>query len=224
MPFGPATTKTSPLIPLKLSRSTIALLICAAFLLAGCSPKTSQPAGAKPKVLQLGNGAEPQDLDPQTVTGMPEHRLLSALFEGLVSENPRAPHPEPGMATSWDISPDKLVYTFHLRSGLRWSNGDPLNAHDFIRSYRRILTPELASEYSYLLWYVVGAEDFNRGQIKDFAQVGFKAIDDLTLQITLKNPTPWLLQLMASHYTARSTSDAPTGPARAITWATVPTC
>lgn len=185
----------------KLLRPLTAFAALFLLSLTGCGPKPAKTTGTKPKILHLGNGAEPQDLDPQTVTGMPEHKLLTALFEGLVSEDPKDLHPEPGLASSWDISPDHLVYTFHLRPGLRWSNGDPLNAHDFIRSYQRILSPELASEYSYLLWYVVGAEEFNKGQLKDFSQVGFKAVDDLTLQITLKNPTPWLLQLMASHYT-----------------------
>jgi len=200
MRSGPATTKMS-LLRVNPSRGAAILLTTLLLTLPGCKPRATPRVEGQPKILNLGNGAEPQDLDPQAVTGVPEHKILISLFEGLVTENPHDLSPEPGVAESWEISPDQLNYTFHLRAGLQWSNGDPLTAHDFIKSYRRILTPEFGSEYAYLLWYVVGAEDFNKGKIKDFAQVGFKAPDDRTLQVTLNSPTPWLLRLIASHYT-----------------------
>ena len=88
-------------------------------------------AGRPEKILRLGNGAEPQDLDPQTVSGVPEHRILEGLFEGLVTEDPHDLHPVPGVAESWEISPDGRTYLFHLRANARWSNGDPLTADDF---------------------------------------------------------------------------------------------
>src|SRR5690606_6204522 len=134
-----------------------------------------------------GVGAEPQDLDPQSVNGAPEHRVFSALFEGLVTEDPKDLHPVPGQAESWDISPDGLVYTFHLRDNLRWSDGSPLTANDYLRSYRRMLSPSFGSEYSYLLWAVRGAEEFNKGTLTDFSVVGFSAPDERTLQVTLKS-------------------------------------
>lgn len=176
-------------------------------LLAGCSkhgPVATSPAQAAPpplKILRLGNNAEPQDIDPQCVDGIPEHKIIMALFESLVSEDPKDLHPIPGLAETWEISPDGLVYTFHLRPGLKWSNGDPLTAGDFIGSYRRMLTPALGSEYSYLLWFTVGAEEYNKGTLTDFSQVGFKAPDDRTLQVRLKSPVPFLLNIIASHYT-----------------------
>lgn len=153
-----------------------------------------------PMVFRIGNGSEPQDLDPQAVTGEPEHKILMGLFEGLVTNDPKDLHPIPGQAESWEISEDGRVYTFHLRDGLKWSDGSPISADDYVQSYKRMLTPAFASEYSYLLWFVVGAEDYNKGSITDFSKVGFKAVDQRTLQVTLKNPTPFLLKIIASHY------------------------
>jgi oligopeptide transport system substrate-binding protein len=104
------------------------------------------------------------------------------------------------VAKSWDISPDGLVYTFHLREDARWSNGEPVTAQDFVRSYQRMLTPALASEYAYMIFnYVVGAKDYYDGKLKDFSKVGLKALDHRTLQITLLNSTPYLLKAMC-HY------------------------
>lgn len=178
-------------------------------LFAGCGKNNSSssgyeaPIGAdgqKLMVFNVGNGAEPQDLDPQVVTGVPEHKILMSLFEGLVAEDPKDLHPVPGMAESWDISDDGLVYTFHLRANAKWSNGKSIHAEDYVQSYKRMLTPAFAAEYSYLLWFVVGAEDYNKGRIDDFSQVGFKALDPQTLQVTLKHPTPFLLRIIAGHY------------------------
>ncbi len=165
------------------------------------------PAAALVATLLLGAGCgrrrpaePPQDLDPQAVLGIPEHRILMALFEGLVAQDPRDLHPVPGLAESWDISPDGLVYTFHLRPGLRWSNGDPLTAGDFIRSYRRILAPAFASEYAYSIYqYVRGAEAYCSGRLTDFSRVGFRSPDRRTLQVTLKHPAPYLLKVIASN-------------------------
>lgn len=185
-------------------------LLIALFGFAGCGKKQSaapasgnEAAGGSTadKVLRYGNGTEPQELDPQVVTGVPEHNIIATLFEGLVSENPKDLHPEPAMAESWDISPDKLVYTFHLRANLKWSNGEPLAASDLVASFKRMLTPSLAAEYSYLLWFVDGAEDFNNGKLTDFSKVGFSAPDERTFVVKLRSPTPFLLKLMAGHYT-----------------------
>ncbi len=169
----------------------------------GCQPKagdTSAASDPQAKILLYGNGAEVQDLDPQTVTGIPEHKVVTALIEGLVSEDPVDLHPVPGVASSWDISADGLVYTFHLRPEARWSNGDPVTASDFVGSYQRLLTPALAAEYAYMIYdYVAGARDYFEGRLHDFGQVGIKALDEHTLQIRLLHPTPYLLSAM-NHY------------------------
>ncbi len=185
---------------------SVLLLVLALLAAAGCGKKeTTGPgsdggASSGKKILRYGNGAEPSELDPQTVTGIPEHHIIMSLFEGLVTEDPVDLHPVPGMAEKWEISADGLTYTFHLRAGLKWSNGEPLTASDIEASFRRMLTPALASEYSYLLWFVTGAEDYNRGKLADWSQVGFKSPDDRTLVVTLGSPTPFLLQMIASHY------------------------
>ena len=149
---------------------------------------------AAPKVLLFGNGTEPQDLDPQIITGVPEHRLVDALFEGLVMPAPEGDEPAPGVAERWEISTDGLTYTFHLRADAKWSNGDPVTAHDFVRTYQRMLTPALGADYAYMLFLAAGAEDFFKGQIIDFAQTGFRAVDAHTLQIVLRQPAPFFVR------------------------------
>lgn len=152
-------------------------------------------------VWRVGNGSEPQDLDPQTVTGVPEHKIMMALFEGLVGEDPQDLHAVPGLAETWEISDDGLVYTFHLRPDAKWSNGHPITAVQVVESFRRILAPGLASEYAYLVYnFVVGAKDYYEGRITDFSRVGLTAVDDHTFQVTLLHATPYLLKIMASHY------------------------
>lgn len=166
----------------------------------GKEPASTTMSANAPMIWRVGNGTEPQDLDPQVVTGVPEHKLIMAIFEGLLAENPRDLSPEPGIAERWEVSADGLVYTFHLRADAKWSDGTPIDANTFLRSYQRILTPALAAEYAYLLHYVRGAKDYNEGKVTDFAQVGFKARDARTLEVTVNTPTPFLLKLIASHY------------------------
>jgi len=154
-------------------------------------------AARRTQTLHLGNGAEPGDLDPQTSTVYTDYNILIALFEGLTAIDEATSQAVPGAAERWDVSEDGLTYTFHLRSDGRWSNGDPVTAHDFVTSFQRILTPSLGAEYAYMLYPVKNAEAFNLGKLDDFSQVGFKAIDDLTLQVSLDRPTPYLLALVA---------------------------
>src|ERR1700722_8123709 len=174
-------------------------VLAAVSLLSGCGKReTLVEAGDRTQVLHIGNGTEPQDLDPDIVTGVQEYHIIMSLLEGLVTEDPMDLHPVPGVAERWDISPDRKVYTFHLRADAKWSNGDPVTSRDFVESYKRILSPSLASEYSYMHFVVKNAEAYNTNGITDFNQVGYKAIDDHTLQITLDNATPYFLSL-ATH-------------------------
>jgi oligopeptide transport system substrate-binding protein len=140
-----------------------------------------------------------QDLDPHLVNGVSSFNVLSALLEGLVGEDPRDLHPVPGVAETWEISPDEKTYTFHLRHDARWSNGEPITGRDFLDSYHRILSPALASDVAYMLYPVANAEAFNTGKITDFSQVGFRTPDRWTFEITLASPTPYFLSLL-SHY------------------------
>lgn len=170
----------------------VATLSCAM----GCSSGAGTADGA---VLRVGAGAEPQNLDPYRVTGHNEHRILTSLFEGLTTLNQETLAVEPGAAESWTVSPDGLVYTFTINPNARWSNGTPVTAHDFIYGWKRHLSARLGSEYVYMLWCIVNAEDYTKGKITDFSQVGAKALDDKTLEVTLKYPVPAFLS-MQIHY------------------------
>ena len=150
-------------------------------------------------VLHFGNGTNIQTTDPHIATGIPEHHVITSIFEGLVTKNPYTLEPEPGVAESWDISSDGLTYTFYLRENALWSNGDLITAEDFRWSWERALTPELAAQNSYMLYPILNAEAFNTGEISDFSQVGIKVISDLVLEVQLRAPTPFFLQLM-DHY------------------------
>lgn len=184
-------------MPIRPGLFTLSVILVSG-LLTGAGCQRERPA-ASAGILHFGNGTDPQDLDPHIVTGVPENKVVNALFEGLVAEGPAGNDTIPAVAERWEISDDERVYTFFLRTGARWSNGDPVTAHDFVRSYQRMLTPALAAEYAYKLHAVVGAGEFNRGELADFSQTGFKAVDDHTLRITLKHRVPYLLHAM-KHY------------------------
>ncbi len=156
--------------------------------MSGCDP------GGPRADLVILNGAEPESIDPAILTGQLEGRVAFALFEGLLSFD-RYGKPKPGVAEYWDISSDGLTYTFHLRANAKWSNGDRVLANDFVQSWKRVLLPETASEYSYVLYRVKNGEAFNQGKIEDFSQVGVKALDSYTLQVKLEAPTPYFLDL-----------------------------
>ncbi len=166
----------------------------------GCGRReTRVQQGDREGVLHFGNLSEPASLDPHLVTGVSEHNVISALLEGLTAEDPVTLEPVPGAAERWEVSDDGRRYTFHLWPDGRWSNGDPVTAADFVFAYRRILTPALGAPYAYMLHGIVNAEAYNRGESSDFDQVGVKALDAATLEITLREPIPYLLSIL-SHY------------------------
>lgn len=168
--------------------------------LAGCgSSETNVTAGNRNGTLYWGNGTEPQSLDPQIATGVPEHHVISAVMEGLVLKDRKTLEPRPGVAKAWDISSDGRIYTFYLRENAKWSNGDAHTAHDYVWSWWRALQTTLGNQYAYMLFPIKNAKRYYDGDTTDFSDVGVKAIDDQTLQVTLTNPTPYFLQLL-DHY------------------------
>ncbi len=183
-PFVPSSAHAVTRLAL---RST---LILAAALLCSCGRLPDRAD------LVLINGAEPEILDPALVTAQATSRVTYTLFEGLTAFDSRGV-PQPGVAERWEISPDGLRYTFHLRKEACWSNGEPVTAEDFHYSWKRILLPETAAEYAYQLHYIRGAKSFNEGRTKDFSQVGLRVIDPRTFEVTLENPTPFFLDLCA---------------------------
>ncbi len=177
-------------------------ILFSVFLVGSCGENVPPVESSyETKILYLGNGTEPKDLDPHTVTGVPESKILMALIEGLVIRHPDGLEPLPGVAKNWDISSDGKEYVFYLRDAF-WSNGDPVTANDFVYSWNRMLMPSLGSQYPDMLYDVVNAENFNKGLIDDFSLVGVKAIDAQTLKVNLRNPAPYFVELLA-HYTTR---------------------
>ncbi len=142
------------------------------------------------------NGAEPESIDPAVVTDQVGMRISEALFEGLCRWN-EAGKAQPGMAERWDVSGDRKRYTFHLRSGITWSNGEPVTAQDFVQSWRRVLDPVFGADYASQLFVIRGAKAFNDGKTKDFNEVGAKALSPQTLEVELENPTPYFIDLCA---------------------------
>jgi oligopeptide transport system substrate-binding protein len=177
-------------------QGAIALLLLL-FLATGCG------SDGKRADLVILNGAEPESIDPAVVTGQLEGRICYAIFEGLLHFD-RFGKPQPGIAETWDLSNDSKIYMFHLRSNAKWSNGDPVTANDFVQSWRRVLLPETASEYAYLLYHIKNAQPFNEGTLKEFGQVGIKAIDDRTFRVELEAPVPYFLDLCAFSCSTRA--------------------
>jgi len=160
---------------------------------------TTEPAEEMSSDLLVWNmKVDPQTWDPTLNSAADGGHVINNLFDGLTRETQDGI--EPAQAESWDISEDGMTYTFHLREGLKWSDGEPLTAKDFEYSWKRACDPDTASEYSFIVTsYLVGGEEyFNGTGSRD--DVGVKALDDTTLEVKLKFPVPYFLSL-TSFYT-----------------------
>ncbi|HEX7997167.1 MAG TPA: peptide ABC transporter substrate-binding protein [Pyrinomonadaceae bacterium] len=154
------------------SKTRLALLLVAlAFVATACAAsagnqmffgKTNPPTG---QVMRYVTGSEPESLDPQIGTGQPEGRIYMALFEALCEFDPRNMEPIPGIAERWDVNKDSSEFVFHLRKNARWSDGEPITARDFLYTFRRGLSPELASRNAYLGYYIKYAQAYNEGGV-----------------------------------------------------------
>lgn len=156
---------------------------------------TNSAQGAE-RVLRRGNGTEPESLDPAKVESVQASRILNDLFEGLVTLD-ASDRPVPAAAQSWQVSPDGLVYTFHLRPGLQWSDGSPLTAEDFVYGIRRAVDPATQSASTFLTFPIKNAEAIAEGRIKDLGQLGVEAVDPVTLRFTLVRPAPYWVAAMS---------------------------
>ncbi len=189
-------------------KRVLSLMLVLAMVLSvsvGCAketPQTPAPTGeqtnAEPEYLVWNIGVDPETWDPTLNSANDGGHIINNLFEGLTRETQDGI--EPAAAESWKISDDGMTYTFTLRDGLKWSDGQPLTAKDFEYSWKRACDPETASEYSFIVTsYLVGAEEYFSGTgSRD--EVGVKALDDKTLEVKLKFPVPYFLSL-TSFYT-----------------------
>jgi oligopeptide transport system substrate-binding protein len=159
-------------------------------------------AAAAEQVLRMGWGAEPPSLDPGLATDTTSSNVLLAIMDPLVRLNPETNEAEPSLAESWDISEDGKTVTYHLSPDAKWTNGDPVTAGDFVYSWKRTLSPELAADYAYQLYGIVGGFEYNSCTKKCEAladKVGVEAPDDSTLVVHLTSAQPWFIQQSAHH-------------------------
>ncbi|HTF98739.1 MAG TPA: peptide ABC transporter substrate-binding protein [Cellvibrio sp.] len=174
----------------------IGFLIACLFCVLSCERKTLVDIGTDKQILYFGNGTDITGIDPHGTNGMPEQRVIKAVFEGLVAKDPKTLEIIPAVSDRWEVSEDNMTYVFHIRENARWSNGDPVTAHDFVNSWLRGMMPGLANETVTSLFVFKNAEKFYLKEVTDVSQVGFKALDDHHLKVELENPTPYFLQLL----------------------------
>ncbi|MBU6953103.1 peptide ABC transporter substrate-binding protein [Hahella sp. HN01] len=162
-------------------------------------PVTGEPLSAE-QVLVRGNGSEPGSIDPQLVDDSVGGAVVNDLFEGLTSSGADG-QLMPGVAESWSASEDFKTWTFKLRHNAKWSDGEPVTANDFVYSWRRAVNPEVGSNYAYYMEVagVANSTAIVNGE-KPITELGVKALDDYTLQVSLEVPVTYL-PIMVSHYT-----------------------
>lgn len=180
-----------------LALSAFALLTACGKRDASSGPSPSAKGGiSTAHTLHIGNAAEPADLDPHLAAVLNDQIVTTALFEGLTVLDERTTAPLPAAAESWTTSPDGLTWTFRLREGLKWSDGSPLVADDFVQSWGRVLSPTFAADNAWYLFALKGAESFNAKKAPASA-LGLSAPDPRTLILTLERPTPYLAALVS---------------------------
>jgi oligopeptide transport system substrate-binding protein len=195
---------------------TIVLLVLATVcfaISAGLSPSNVPATKAASRPVVFANGDEIKTLDVGKMSWASDIRAAMGLWEGLVAYDPKTLRPVPGVAEKWTVSPDGKTYTFTLRPDARWSNGDPVTAHDFLFSWQRVLTPSTGGDYISLFKVIIGAEDFTAA-IEKQAKArdshapagpaplpatlsGIEIPEPRTLIVHLNNPCTYFLDLCA---------------------------
>src|SRR5660397_32003 len=168
----------------------IVVLVAGASVVAGCGGDE-----AEGKVLKINVNTEPPSLDPNLATDTTSALVINNIFEGLVHIDPSG-EPYPGVAESWDVSDDGLVYTFNLRGDDTWTNGDTVTSQDFKNSWLRTLNPETGAAYAYMLYFIDGAAAYNSGE-GAAEDVGIETPDETTLVVTLGDPAPWFVPVLS---------------------------
>jgi ABC-type oligopeptide transport system substrate-binding subunit len=161
---------------------------------------TDTGAASAEQVLRIAWGAEPASVDPGKATDTTSANVISALMDPLVKLNPDTGDPEASAADSWEV--DGPTVTFHLNEDATWTNGDPVTAQDYVYSWKRTLSPELAADYAYQLYGVKGAAEYNGCEKNCDAladKVAVTAVDDYTLQVELTSEQPWFLGQVSHH-------------------------
>lgn len=175
------------------------LPIAALSLLAACGGGGgAEQQELEDRTLRRGISANPDTLDPHRSSAQWENIIIGDMFIGLFTAAADGT-PQLGMAESYEVSEDGLTWTFKLRDDVKWSDGEPVTAEDFVYSFRRIQQPELGSQYASMLWLIKNAEEVNNGVLPDY-ELGVSAPDEKTVVIELEYPAPYLPSLL-QHYT-----------------------
>lgn len=172
----------------------VTVLIAALCVAAACEGSRDQTHVVE-SIVYRGNGGEPGTLDPATADDIHAFNILADLYEGLVTESSDGKL-VPGAAASWTASDDGLLYEFAIDPDAKWSDGSSVVANDFVRSLRRVATPETGSSYGYLLDPVTGFSAALEGE-REPEDIGVVAVDRETLRITLSRPVGHLPSLLA---------------------------
>ena len=179
-------------------KSLVAAGIFTALMASNVAMAADVPADVKladTQTLVRNNGSEVQSLDPHKIEGVPESNVSRDLFEGLLISDVDG-HPSAGVAEKWE-NKDFKVWTFHLRKDAKWSDGSPVTAQDFVYSWQRLADPKTASPYASYLQYghIANIDDIIEGK-KPITDLGVKAIDDNTFEVTLSEPVPYFYKLL----------------------------
>lgn len=189
---------------MKLKKLTAVMLtvIMTASVLAGCGTKANQstnnsayPGTTEANAITVNITSEPPQLFTVTTTDTISFSVIRHVIENLV-ELDQNDNVIPGVAKDWTVSKDGLVYTFNLREGMKWTNGEPVTAKDFVFAWKSLLTPSFAAPYAYFGYMFKNGQAFNEGKA-DASQLGFKALSDYKLEITLEHPAPYFLNTLA---------------------------
>ncbi|QWG77197.1 MULTISPECIES: peptide ABC transporter substrate-binding protein [Bacillus cereus group] len=179
----------------KKSRLMVMALVTSLFLTACNNKANKSDVEAKKQVLNVTVSEEIPSLDTtKTMDGTSAH-VMQNIFEGLYVIDDQD-NPTPAIAKSFKRSEDGKKYTFDLRKDAKWSNGDSVTANDFMFAWKRAISPETASQYAYMLFYVKNAKEINKGKMP-LDELGVKVINDYKLEVELEQPIPYFLQLLA---------------------------
>lgn len=202
-------------------KKKIAVLLASALAmstaLAGCS-NSGSGGSSKGVELNVNVGPEPTTIDPAKNSAVDGATLINHAFEGLMKLDEDNKIVE-AQAAKYEVNKDETVYTFTLREGIKWSDGKPVKAEDFVYAWQRLVDPKTGADYNYMIDMVKNANEIMAGKKKP-KELGIKALDEKTVEVTLTNPTPYFLEVCAFPATFPVRKDIV--EANADTWSTDP--
>lgn len=169
------------------------------FALTACSGRISESVDAETQDIVICLASEPDTMDPTMNIAADSAIMLLHAFEGLVKwvdDGNGNSKLAPGIAESWDVSDDGLIYTFHLRDDAVWSDGEPVTAYDFEYAWRRLVDPLTGAYYSYLANCILNAAEISERK-RDPSELAAAALDDKTFEVTLNEPAPYFEEIIA---------------------------